>query len=133
MTTGVPVVKANGTGNDFVIVDERVDPLDDPAGFARRVCDRTEGLGADGMLLIGRSSQYDARMRIINADGSEAEMCGNGMRCVARYLDEHDGRDTATVETIAGPIGTRVIARDPYRIAVEMAQPRVEAVRRLNQ
>jgi len=50
------------------------------------------GIGADGVLFIESSERFDARMRIFNADGSEAEMCGNGMRCVARYLDEHDGR-----------------------------------------
>ncbi|GAC1572094.1 MAG: diaminopimelate epimerase [Candidatus Elarobacter sp.] len=125
MTTGVPVVKTNGTGNDFVLVDERDVPLDDPVRFAVRVCDREHGVGADGVLLVGASSQYDARLRIINADGSEAEMCGNGMRCVARYLDEQDGRAVAIVETAAGPIGPRVLARDPFRIAVEMAEPRI--------
>ncbi len=122
---GVPVVKVNGAGNAFVLVDERDAPLADPAAFARRVCAPDGGLGADGVLLVGPSERYDARMRIVNADGSEAEMCGNGMRCVARYLDEHDGRAGATVETLAGPIGTRVVAREPYRIAVEMAEPRI--------
>jgi diaminopimelate epimerase len=125
VTAGVPIVKTNGTGNEFVLVDERVAPLDDAAAFARRVCDRTHGVGADGVLLIERSEQYDARMRIVNADGSEAEMCGNGMRCVARYLDEHDHLAAATVETLAGPIGTRIISRAPYRIAVEMGEPRI--------
>jgi diaminopimelate epimerase len=125
MTAGVPIVKTNGTGNEFVLVDERVAPLDDAAAFARRVCDRTHGVGADGVLLIEPSERFDARMRIVNADGSEAEMCGNGMRCVARYLDEHDGVATATVETIAGPIGTRIISRAPYRVAVEMGEPRI--------
>jgi diaminopimelate epimerase len=124
---GVPVVKTNGTGNEFVLVDERVEPLGDPVAFARRVCDRTHGIGADGVLLVQPSDRFDARMRIINADGSEAEMCGNGMRCVARYLDEHDGRDTATVDTIAGPIGTRVLARNPYRVAIEMGEPELGA------
>jgi diaminopimelate epimerase len=64
-------------------------------------------------------------MRIINADGSEAEMCGNGMRCFARYLDEHDGRADATVETLAGPIATRVLSRQPYTVAEEMNEPLV--------
>jgi diaminopimelate epimerase len=125
VTTGVPVVKTSATGNQFVLVDERAVPLDDAVAFARRVCDPERGLGADGVLLIEPSEHFDARMRIVNADGSEAEMCGNGMRCVARYLDEHDGRDTATVETLAGPIGTRVISRAPYTIAVEMGEPRI--------
>ncbi len=126
MTAGVPVVKVNGAGNAFVIVDERETALPDPVAFARQVCDPASGLGVDGVLLVGPSDAYDARMRIVNADGSEAEMCGNGMRCVGRYLDEHDGRESATLETLAGPIGTRVIARgEPYRVAVEMGEPRI--------
>jgi diaminopimelate epimerase len=126
VTLGVPVVKMNGTGNDFILVDERVEGIGDPAAFARRVCDRTRGIGADGVLLVGRSDRFDARMTIVNADGSEAEMCGNGMRCVARYLDESgEHRESAVIDTIAGPISTRVLGRDPYRIAVEMAEPKV--------
>ncbi|HEX3548755.1 MAG TPA: diaminopimelate epimerase [Candidatus Elarobacter sp.] len=125
MTTGVPIVKTNGAGNEFVLVDERITALDDPVAFARRVCDPAHGLGADGVLLVETSERFDARMRIVNADGSEAEMCGNGMRCVARYLDEHDGRSGATVETLAGPIGTRILSRAPYRVAVEMGEPRI--------
>ena len=127
MIAGVPIVKTNGTGNEFVLVDARRVPLADPVAFARRVCDRTHGVGADGVLLIEGSERFDARMRIVNADGSEAEMCGNGMRCVARYLDETDGRDAATVETLAGPIGTRILSRAPYRVAVEMGEPRIGA------
>ncbi|HEY0613245.1 MAG TPA: diaminopimelate epimerase [Candidatus Elarobacter sp.] len=125
MTTGVPIVKTSGTGNRFVLVDERTAPLDDAVAFARHICDSHEGLGADGVLLIEPSALFDARMRIVNADGSEAEMCGNGMRCVARYLDEHEGRDAATIETLAGPIGTRILSRAPYRVAVEMGEPRI--------
>jgi diaminopimelate epimerase len=127
VTASVPVVKTNGTGNDFILVDERIAPLADPVAFAQRVCDRIHGIGADGVLLVGDSASDDARMRVINADGSEAEMCGNGMRCVARYLSEHDGLEVATVETLAGPIGTRILSHDPYRVAVEMGEPRIGA------
>jgi diaminopimelate epimerase len=124
---GVPILKVNGAGNDFVLVDERVVPVGDRVAFARRVCDRASGIGADGVLFVDSSDRFDARMRIFNADGSEAEMCGNGMRCVARYLDEHDGRAEAIVETLAGPIQTRIVSRAPYRVAVEMGEPRVGA------
>jgi diaminopimelate epimerase len=128
MSAGVPVVRMNGAGNTFFIVDERLAPLADPVAFAQRVCDSSGGAGTDGVLLLGPSDAYDLRMRIVNADGSEAEMCGNGMRCVGRYLDEHDGRASATVETLAGPVGTRVIARgEPYRVAVEMGEPIIGA------
>jgi diaminopimelate epimerase len=126
--TAVPVVKLNGTNNEFVLVDARGTPLDEPESFARSVCDPVSGLGADGLLLVLPSAWADARMRIINADGSEAEMCGNGVRCVARYLDEHDARSAAVLETLAGPIQTRVLTREPeYRVSVELNAPQVGA------
>lgn len=125
--SGVPIVKTNGTRNTFVLVDERQTAIDDPIAFARTVCDPVVGLGADGLLLVGASTDADARMRIVNADGSEAEMCGNGMRCVGRYLDERWGIPEATVETLAGPIHTRIVDRAPYRVAVEMGEPRLGA------
>jgi diaminopimelate epimerase len=127
VTTGVPIVKTSGTGNDFVLVDERIEAVGDPVAFAREVCDRERGVGADGVLFVQPSERFDARLRILNADGSDAEMCGNGMRCVGRYLDEHDGLAAATVDTDAGPIGTRVLSRAPYRVAVEMGEPRIGA------
>lgn len=127
MTAGVPIVKTNGAGNDFVLVDERVAPVGDRVAFALDVCDRKRGIGADGVLFVEPSDRFDARMRIFNADGSEAEMCGNGMRCVARYLDERDGSGDVTVETLAGPISARIVSRAPYRVAVEMGEPRIGA------
>lgn len=128
MTSAVPVLKYNGTHNEFVLVDERDRALDDPIAFARAVCDRTTGIGADGLLLVLPSAQADLRMRIINADGSEAEMCGNGMRCFARYLDEHDGRSTTLVETLAGPIAAQIVRRSPdYIVSVELNVPLVGA------
>lgn len=128
MIAAVPVMKLNGTNNTFALVDGRTTTLADPSAFARRVCDPLTGLGVDGLLLVLPSMSADVRMRIINADGSEAEMCGNGTRCVARYLDERDGRSEAVLETLAGPIATAVIARDPnYRVKVELNAPRVGA------
>jgi len=124
----IPVVKMNGTHNDFILVDGREETLDDPVAFARRVCDRATGIGADGLLLLLPSAMADVRMRIINADGSEAEMCGNGTRCVARYLDEHDGRAATLIETLAGPIATTIVAREPvYEVSVELNVPLVGA------
>jgi diaminopimelate epimerase len=124
MNAVVSVVKFNGTRNEFVLVDARETPLDDLAGFARRVCEPGAGIGADGLLVVLESDRADARMRIINADGSEAEMCGNGIRCVARYLDEHDGLPAAVLETLAGPIQTRILERRPeYRVSVELNAP----------
>ena len=126
MNATVPFVKMNGTRNEFV-VDGRITPLADPVAFAQEVCDPTRGPGADGLLLALESTTADVRMRIINADGSEPEMCGNGIRCLARYLDEHDGRAEALVETIAGPIATRILSREPYLVSEVMNVPRAGA------
>jgi diaminopimelate epimerase len=123
MNAVVPFVKMNGTRNEFVVVDGRETPLDDPIAFAQQICDPKTGTGADGLLLALASSTADVRMRIINADGSEPEMCGNGIRCLARYLDEHDGRGEALVETIAGPIATRIVSREPYLVSEVMNVP----------
>lgn len=125
MIAATPVVKMNGTRNEFVIVDARETAVDDAVALARRVCDRTSGLGADGLLVVRASVRADAAVQIVNADGSEAEMCGNGLRCIARYLDEHDGRASAVVETVAGLIATRIVDREPYTVAETLGTPQV--------
>src|SRR5204862_1329838 len=82
--------KMHGLGNDFVMVDGFVDrPAEsDCAALARAVCDRHFGIGADGLILVLPSRSADFRMQIFNADGSEAEMCGNGIRCFAKFVYE---------------------------------------------
>ena len=78
--------KYHGLGNDFVVVENpELDIPDDP-DFVRRICDRRTGVGADGILYINPDEEADAFMRVLNSDGSEAEMCGNGIRCVAKHL-----------------------------------------------
>jgi diaminopimelate epimerase len=79
----------HGLGNDYVYVNCFEEKIADPAKLAQIVSDRHFGIGSDGLILIGRSKIADVRMRIFNADGSEAEMCGNGIRCVAKYTYEH--------------------------------------------
>ncbi len=81
--------KMHGLGNDYVYVNLFEEQVSDPAKLAPLVSDRHTGIGSDGLILIGPSDKADARMRIFNADGSEAEMCGNGLRCVAKYTYEH--------------------------------------------
>jgi diaminopimelate epimerase len=82
--------KMHGTGNDYVYVDCFRQPVPDhPADLARRVSDRHFGIGGDGLILICPSQLAHAQMRMFNADGSEAEMCGNGVRCLAKYLYDH--------------------------------------------
>lgn len=81
--------KMHGLGNDYVYVNGFKEQIDDPVGLAQVISDRHTGIGSDGLILILPSDKADARMRIYNADGSEAEMCGNGLRCVAKYVYEH--------------------------------------------
>lgn len=78
--------KMQGTANDYVILDTFEEEIAHPAELARHMCDRHFGIGADGIMLVGPSELADFRMRIFNPDGSEAEMCGNGIRCVGKYL-----------------------------------------------
>ena len=92
-------------GNDYVYVDcIRQPPPRDPAGLARVISDRHFGVGGDGLILICPSERADARMRMFNADGSEAEMCGNGVRCVAKYVHDHGiaVKPRLTIETGRG-------------------------------
>ncbi len=93
--------KMQGIGNDYIYIDCFQEQVDDPEEFARRASDRHFGIGSDGLILILPSQVADVRMRMFNADGSEAEMCGNGIRCVAKYAYDHGlARKTALqVET----------------------------------
>jgi len=83
--------KMHGLGNDFVLVDAADVRSRDAVELARAVCGRRTGVGADGLILIGPSARADARMTIYNADGSRPQMCGNGVRCVAKWIVERDG------------------------------------------
>ncbi len=122
----VPITKMHGARNDFVILDRRAARINDLIGFARWACDRRAGVGADGLIVLETSALAHARMRTINADGSEAEMCGNGVRCAARWLDEAGEGDRLTFETDAGTVRTEVVARDPeYLVGVAMPGPKI--------
>jgi diaminopimelate epimerase len=119
----------HGAHNDFVVLDHGANGAVDLVAFARWACDRRGGLGADGVIALEASDVADARMRTINADGSEAEMCGNGVRCAARYLDEAERRDTIVFDTIAGPIATQIVERgSQYAIRAAMGVPNVSEV-----
>jgi len=96
-------------GNDFVVVDNRKGFVKDGVGKAKEWCDRKTGIGADGLLLLERSKKADVKMRIFNSDGSQAEMCGNGVRCLAHFAVKHRiVKADHTVETGAGLIGAKV-------------------------
>jgi diaminopimelate epimerase len=100
----IQVLKCHGSGNDFLLIDEITNPYtfteEEREKLAKTLCNRETELGADGILFVMKSDQADARMRIFNADGSEASMCGNGLRCVARYVCEMLGQKKALIETM---------------------------------
>ena len=121
--------KYQGLGNDFVIVDGRSGPPIEPNGAqVRQLCDRRLGIGADGVILALPPQQGGhLRMRIFNGDGSEPEMCGNGIRCLARFVADQDQGaypDTLTIETMAGPMRTSL--QDQGQVTVDMGEPHLE-------
>jgi diaminopimelate epimerase len=120
--------KMHGIGNDYVYVstfDQR--PPADPAKLAVAVSDRHYGIGADGLILIMPSERADARMRMFNADGSEGEMCGNGVRCVAKYVYDHDlaRKSRLTIETGRGvlELDLEIDGGKVQRVRVNMGAP----------
>lgn len=123
--------KMQGLGNDFVLVDGLKEKLPENLGeLSQKLCDRHFGIGADGLVVVLPSQIADVRMRIFNPDGSEPEMCGNVIRCFARYVYEHDivSKQTITVETLAGIIVPELIfsADKAVTIRVDMGEPRLE-------
>ncbi len=120
----------HGIGNDFIIIDGFRQAIRDPSALAARLCDRRFGVGADGLIVAAPSTVADAQMRIFNRDGSEPEMCGNGIRCLGKYLyDSGACRKLAmTIETRAGVLALDVevdggMAR---RLKVDMGAPRFD-------
>ncbi len=98
----IPFVKASACGNDFLLIDASLIPAADASSFTQRICDRHEGVGADGVEWLLPHSHADAEIRLINADGSEAEISGNGTRCVAAYLCSEQGKEKITLHTGTG-------------------------------
>jgi diaminopimelate epimerase len=134
----LPFAKVQGLGNDFLVVDLRPGrpatlaggPSPEDPEVVRQLCDRRFGVGGDGVLAILPSSVADARMRVLNADGSEAEMCGNGIRCVAKVLYETDPalrRPNLKIETGAGVLACALDVKDGVveTVAVDMGRPQL--------
>ena len=120
--------KMHGIGNDFVVIDAIKQSVALTPAAIRALADRHVGIGCDQLLLVEAPTRADAdfRYRIFNADGGEVEQCGNGARCFARFVREHDlsDRDELCVETAAGLLRLRLLADG--RVAVDMGQPRLE-------
>ncbi len=119
--------KLHGTANDFIYVDARAGFPGDPAAIARRLCDRRRGIGADGLILLLPSSEADGRMVIYNGDGSRAEMCGNGIRGLAKFVYERGllPKNPLALETDAG-VKTLRLHLDGgrvTRVTVDMGMP----------
>lgn len=108
--SAVPFLKMSGAGNDFILIDNRSGSVKPPlAQRAQKLCDRKRSIGADGLILLQKSKKADVRMRIFNPDGSEAEMCGNGVRCLAKFAaDKKITRERLSIETPAGIITARI-------------------------
>jgi diaminopimelate epimerase len=115
----------HGLGNDFILIDNRDGKVREPESLARRLCQRRFSIGADQLLLLENSPTADYRMAIYNPDGSRAQMCGNGMRCLARFIRDKGvaPSDRLRIETEAGIINTRW-AGD--LVEVDMGEPILE-------
>jgi len=121
----IKFTKMHGLGNDFILIEDLAGRVRLTPDRIRFLCDRRLGIGADGVLLVRRSTRADARMRVFNSDGSEAEMCGNGIRCFARFLRRRGlvDRDDLKVQTGAGILRLKI---NGEMVKVEMGKPELE-------
>lgn len=119
----IEFTKMSGTGNDFIVVDAFHLTFDaDWSEFARKYCPRRTGVGVDGLLVLSRSDSADFNYRIFNADGSEAEMCGNGARCAAAYALRHGfAKEHMRFNTLAGIVEARVTPQD---VSIKVTEPK---------
>lgn len=122
--------KMHGIANDYVVLNGFKDAIPSPGRFAKKLCDRRFGVGSDGLLVVLPSRKADFRMRMFNPDGSEAEMCGNGIRCFGKYVYDHGltGRKRITVETLDGTKTLDLAANGSgvKSVKVDMGEPRLE-------
>ena len=125
--------KMHGAGNDYVYVNCFAERVENPEQVAIKVSNRNFGIGSDGLILIMPSDKADVRMRMFNSDGSESEMCGNGIRCVAKYAYDHGivAKKEITAETGAGILTLQLFANDRNKVdkvRVNMGKPRLTRV-----
>jgi diaminopimelate epimerase len=133
MMIAMKFTKMHGIGNDYVYVNGFAERVAEPARVARLVSDRHLGIGSDGLILIEPSDRADVRMRMFNADGSESEMCGNGVRCVAKYAFDHglSQSNPMKVETGRGvlTLALAIEAGKVGQVTVNMGEPILELVK----
>jgi len=124
----LPFTKMHSLGNDFIVIDTRNINLKKLSLLAKNLCDRRFGIGADQVLLLGNSRKADFKMRILNADGSEVEMCGNGIRCLGKFIWETVGAycDTPSMLSIETLGGIKHIRKIGELIEVDMGEPILE-------
>ena len=121
--------KMHGLGNDYIVIDNRDMKISDDrtTELAKKLCERRFSVGADGLLLVCNSKVADVKMRIFNADGSEAEMCGNGIRCFSKYCYENDiaKKTEFSVETLSGikHVWLTLKGKEVATVKVDMGAP----------
>ena len=124
--------KMEGLGNDYVYVDAINQTIDNPSLVSKKISDRHFGIGSDGLILISKSTKADFKMNIYNPDGTEAEMCGNGIRCVAKFVYDKGMTDktSITIETLAGIKTLDLIIEDGKvsLVTVDMGEPILDSV-----
>ena len=125
------ITKMHGLGNDFIVFFDNGNTEFNVTDMAQQLCNRHTGIGADGLVIVMPSDIADVRMRIINSDGSEAEMCGNGIRCFAKYAYDRKiiDKEEFTVETLAGIMTPTIIADNGVAklVKVNMGKPTFSA------
>lgn len=122
--------KMHGIGNDYIYINAIEQKIDDPSALAIKLSDRRFSIGGDGVILICESDVADAKMRMFNADGSEGKMCGNGVRCVGKYVYDNlladKSRDTITIETLSGIKTLKITAVDGKAELLEVNMGKAE-------
>jgi diaminopimelate epimerase len=123
----IKFTKMHGIGNDYLYIDARRKKIKNLSELARKMSHRNFGVGSDGIILILNSKSADFKMRIFNADGSEAEMCGNGIRCFAKYVYDHGliKRKEIAIETLAGVKHVEIFTKHDKvsKVRVDMGEP----------
>jgi len=128
MSRSIKFAKYQGLGNDFIILDNLDDKLKLTEKHIKKLCDRHYGIGCDQLLIVGNSANADYKMSLFNSDGSPAEMCGNGIRCLARYLYLHriTRKKNLNIETDAGIMTTKIV---DAVVEVDMGEPILDGPR----